>query len=331
MNDRALGVLDNYDIEVLRCWKGRGAILCETKTGVKILKEVKGSPKRLQIQKQLLEQISENGYPDVEQIIPTKEGEPFARDEEQAVYCLKDYREGRECNIRDWRECGRMAEYMAGLHQAMRLPELIEKSAVKPFFLPDELEKHNRELKKARRFLKEKGQKTDFELALWGHYDFFYEKARQTLEEIQAREEVFSPDRIRQEGYICHGDLQHHNGLFCEEGMFFINFEKFTADSPVRDIALFFRKMMEKNNWSPELGRYVLASYEKKRHLSPEEKIQLYYRLSYPEKFWKIVNFYYNSGKAWIPDRNRQKLERLWKQEEEKRVFLESILKSELE
>ena len=38
MNDRSVSVLEKYDIEVLRSWKGRGAILCETKTGIKILK-----------------------------------------------------------------------------------------------------------------------------------------------------------------------------------------------------------------------------------------------------------------------------------------------------
>ena len=29
MNDRNIGLLDNYDIEVLRTWKGRGALCCE--------------------------------------------------------------------------------------------------------------------------------------------------------------------------------------------------------------------------------------------------------------------------------------------------------------
>ena len=50
VNDRTLAVLEKYDLEVLRSWKGRGAILCETKTGIKILKEYKGSPERLVIQ-----------------------------------------------------------------------------------------------------------------------------------------------------------------------------------------------------------------------------------------------------------------------------------------
>ena len=54
---------------------------------------------------------------------------------------------------------------------------------------------------------------------------------------------------------------------------------------------------------------------------------QLYYRLAYPEKFWKIVNFYYNTGKAWIPGRNMEKIEKLFAQEREKQLFLEYIFK----
>ena len=57
--------------------------------------------------------------------------------------------------------------------------------------------------------------------------------------------------------------------------------------------------------------------------------MQLYYRFAYPEKFWKIVNFYYNSGKAWIPGRNMEKLEKLLMQEKEKKDFLETIFRKQ--
>ena len=62
MNDRALGVLEKYDMEVLRSWKGRSAILCETKTGIKILKEYRGGQERLLNQKKLLEKLKEKRY-----------------------------------------------------------------------------------------------------------------------------------------------------------------------------------------------------------------------------------------------------------------------------
>ena len=40
------------------------------------------------------------------------------------------------------------------------------------------------------------------------------------------------------------------------------------------------------------------------------------------------MNFYYNSGKAWIPGRNQEKLEKLVSQEKEKQHFLEEVFRS---
>ena len=45
----------------------------------------------------------------------------------------------------------------------------------------------------------------------------------------------------------------------------------------------------------------------------------------YPEKLWKIVNFYYNSGKAWIPEKNQEKLDRLLEQEAARKKFLKLL------
>jgi hypothetical protein len=49
--------------------------------------------------------------------------------------------------------------------------------------------------------------------------------------------------------------------------------------------------------------------------------------MAYPEKFWKIVNFYNNSRKSWIPGKNAEKLDKLIKQEPEKQKFVDEVLK----
>ena len=327
VNDRVLAVLEKYDIEVLRSWKGRGAILCETKTGIKILKEYKGSEERLQTQQQLMRKIKENGFCNVEEIILSKDGTLLVKDEDMNSYYLKEYREGKECNIRDYQESSYVAEQMALLHKAMELPEFVKEKSIMPYSLEAEFEKHNRELVKIRKYLKSKRGKSDFEYFLYQNFNRFLEKAEKILEEVKENPILSSGQELIQKGCICHGDFQHHNALLCQNELFVINFEKHVLDNPMRDLSLFFRKMMEKNNWSKELGLFVLQSYEKKKPLSEEEKYQLYFRLSYPEKFWKIANFYYNSPKAWIPAKNIEKLEKILQQEEEKFLFLESNFK----
>ena len=70
-------------------------------------------------------------------------------------------------------------------------------------------------------------------------------------------------------------------------------------------------------------GKRTFRRLRQDQPLSAVDYLQLYYRFAYPEKFWKIVNFYYNSRKVWIPGRHMEKLERLLIQQGVKKAFLE--------
>lgn len=321
MNDRAVSLLENYNIEVLRTWKGRGAILCDSNKGILIFKEYTGPREKILFQDALLNFVTEQGFLNVEQIIKNKDGELLVADQDGTYYILKTYFEGRECNVRDMEECKMAVRTLACLHKASDLTGMEMLEGRIPFQIDKEYGKHNKELKKVRKYLKEKSQKTDFEIYLMKSYDYFFNLALQVTEELH-----YYTKEIKEEstGIVCHGDFQYHNILLCKEGLNLINFEKCIIDSPVRDLYLFMRKLLEKSNWSQAVGEDLLTSYMEERKMNKADYIQLYYRLCYPEKFWKIVNFYYNSGKAWIPGKNMEKLEKLIGQERDKQIFLET-------
>lgn len=318
MNDRSVGLLDNYDIEVLRTWKGRGAILCETRQGILILKEYGGHREKAVFQDMLLKHVQEKGFRNVENILRNKEQELLTQDQDGSFYVLKTYFDGRECNVRDMDECRQAVRVLAKLHNASNMEDAAAEGGT-PRFAHIEFEKHNKELRRVRKYLKDRGQKTDFEIFLKRSYDYFLNIALQITEELQAFQ---SEDKRR---FVCHGDYQYHNILVCGDEMNLVNFEKCVIDSPVRDLYLFMRKLLEKGNWSENIGFELVNSYEKVRPMEKEEYMQLYYRLAYPEKFWKIVNFYYNSGKAWIPGKNLEKLKKVTEQEQDKQAFLEKF------
>lgn len=328
MNDRAVALLEQYDVEVVRTRKGRGAILCDTDRGCLIFKEYTGNEDRIRMQDMLLRHIDRLGRVAVETIIPSKEGCLYVKDGDGVLYVLKTYREGRECNIYDKAECLEAVCLLARLHECTTLPEIegIKVTTVSP---EKEYEKRNKELKKVRKFLQKRSQKTWFEISLLNSYGMFLEQALNVTEEWnEYRQKLAAGAADEEMRTYCHGDYQYHNVLRSEEGWFLINFEKCLPDDPIRDLYLLMRKLLEKSNWSIPLGREILAAYETQRPISAISRIDLYYRLAYPEKFWKIVNFYYNSGKAWIPERNREKLERLVKQEPEKQRFLDEVFRN---
>ena len=74
MNDRAVALLEQYEIEVLRTRKGRGAILCDTQQGCLIFKEYTGREEQLRLQEQVLKHLEERGTVPAERLLATKEG-----------------------------------------------------------------------------------------------------------------------------------------------------------------------------------------------------------------------------------------------------------------
>lgn len=329
MNDRAVELLEQYEIEVLRTRKGRGAIVCDTNQGCLIFKEYSGSQDRIELQDRLLEQIAAAGRVQVEAIIPNREGSLFVKDMDGTAYVLKTWQEGRECSIHEKEECLEAVRLLARMHGSMELSADMPNIPVA--FSPEkEYDKHNKELKRVRKYLRQKGQKSWFETSLRKAFDPFLEQALAVTEEWKeyCRDSEASGTAGQVSVSLCHGDYQYHNILLGPDGWFVVNFEKCLCDDPIRDLYLLLRKLLEKGDWSVPLGEELLEAYEKERPISARSWIDLYYRLAYPEKFWKIVNFYYNSGKAWIPGKNQEKLERVIEQEKEKQYFLDQVFRN---
>ena len=85
------------------------------------------------------------------------------------------------------------------------------------------------------------------------------------------------------------------------------------------------RKILEKHRWNLRLGHQILEAYTARLPLEREEWQYLYILFLYPEKYWKQINYYVNSNKAWIPARNVDKLKVLESQFEPRAQFLEAL------
>lgn len=323
MNDKAVSILEHYDVEILRTCKGRGSIIFETKQGLKVLREYNGQIGRLALQDKLQQNM--NDIIETDMIVRNKEGELYSKDTDETVYVVKDYIDGRECSYKSEEDIIAAMKTMAKMHNAMvniNEPEL-QKLPVHNYV--EEMTKHTKECRHIRNYIRRQSSKTPFERALLREYDYFLEKAAAITQMAMEEDMSLYEKRVGDRGLFFHGDYQYHNVLFPGNNICVINFEKFGRDSGVRDLYLLFRKISEKSNWSISLGNQMLEAYYAYRDLEEWELKQLYYRLSYPDKFWKIVNFYYNSRKAWIPDKNLEKLENLISQEKEKEKLLHTL------
>ena len=127
------------------------------------------------------------------------------------------------------------------------------------------------------------------------------------------------------EQFLSHGDVNQHHVLITPQGIAMIEFNKLHFGLQIEDLYHFMRKAMEKHDWNITLGLSILDVYDRVLPMTEKDRKRLYYLLLYPEKYWKQINFYYNTNKAWIPAKNVEKLKNLEEQEENKGKFLSRI------
>lgn len=330
MRDYELEILEHYDIEVRSTHKIRGAFFCDTNEGTMVLKETRVSDKRAPFMYKMLCKLEEEGYPNVDLPVATEEGSFISTSRDGTRYMLKRWFYGRECDVRKQQDVLAAVENLAVLHQKMRWTESEDGEApMRGRHLREEFLSHNRELKKVRSFMRNKVNKGNFEYLFLKHFEQMFQYAVQALRRLETSDYDLLYQKSIGGGYLVHGDYNYHNVLILgnsgADAMATTNFEHARLDVQVQDLYYFLRKVMEKHKWDAELGRRILESYHAVRKLEEAEREYLVLKLLYPEKFWKIASAYYHSNKAWIPEKNVEKLRLTIAQSEEKLRFLDAV------
>lgn len=328
MNEKALQILEQYDLEVLRSYGGRGGIMLETKDGLKMIKEFAGSRAKLPLEQRVLGILAERGVCAVDQVQANKEGELVTIGDYETPYIIKDWPPGRECDPKNEEELLKSMRLLARVHRELRgvlRTEGAERRRILGADRSEELEKHNREMKRARNFIRTRQKKGEFELLYLQCAETIFQNGADALELLKAS----GSEKLYQQAvdgeHLCHGEYVHHNILLQRQETALVNFSRFEINVQMNDVSQFLRKIMEKHNWNGGLAERMLTAYERERPLSGEERAYLAASLCYPEKAWKLVHHYYHTNKAWVPEKSAEKLQVFLNQNERRKKMVKEL------
>ena len=116
MNENALEVLEQYDLEVYRSWKGRGVYFLDTSRGLHMLKEHRGSEEKVEKIFELLSSLENVQFFKTDLPVRAKEGQFIVKDSDEMSYVLKKWHEGRECDPKSELDVCRSMEGLAIFH-----------------------------------------------------------------------------------------------------------------------------------------------------------------------------------------------------------------------
>ena len=313
-------ILEQYEIEINQLIKGRGAYICDTPDGKKMLMPFQGSKERGAFLKEFLENLNKKGFL-AEQITLNKDGEAVTEDEATGErFILKDYYEGVEMKTTSLEEMKQAVKLLASFHKyAQQIAAQMGEINVKKVPLYDVKNRHYKELIKVKNHIRTKRKKNEFERIYMENYNNMLIGAKKSIDMLAGQEDASKTD------IFCHGDFNQHNVIFDGQNWRMIHFESLVLSNSMGDLANFVRKMLEKNNWDKELGEQLIKTYDAEREISKAEYETLYGLFLFPEKFWKVTNHYMGSHKAWISGRDIEKLKKVIEQETQKAKFMEKL------
>lgn len=326
MDDRYEEIFRQYNFRIENIYRARGALLLETDKGVKLFRSIQNSKAKIEFEHQLLMFLQEQGNSNLDFYCLNKENEIISEDSQGDKYIIKNWCIGEESNLKDVNQVKNAAKNLAYLHKQLKsVPFAKERTFAQTQMLPVLYDKHNRELKRVKTYIIDKKQKNEFEVRFLSVYDRFYSQAVEAANRLLKTNFDQISECCVKEGTVSHGSYTYHNIIVTPNGIFTTNFDKADVGLQVFDLYYFMRKVMEKNNWDIMLSNIILDEYITNRGLSIKEKELLYILMLYPEKFWKVTNYYYNGKKSWISGRTIQKLSCIQQQEDSKNLFLQNL------
>lgn len=361
MEDRSQEALKRYRLKIYNIYRARGAFLLESDCGLKLYKCFEGSRNRALFENKVKEHLLQHGYSNTDLFVKTIEDDIISEDSAGCQYIMKNWFWGEECNLKELSQIEAASSNLARLHCILQGVDFT-KEQLDHNISPDLMEtfdKRNRELKRVKAYIRDKRQKNEFELSYLNYYDSFYEQGLTAASRLTSSlYQKLMAEAIGRRS-VCHGNYTYHNIIMLknkadamtrtyippgwinkqpltaselgggQSPIATTNFEKSYIGLQIGDLYQFVRKVMEKNDWDILYGSNIIEAYDRIKPISKAELYVLYLLLLYPEKFWKITNFYYNGKKSWVSGRNTQKLNIIGEQNAKKEMFLnklESIL-----
>jgi spore coat protein I len=291
-------VSEKFGLDVKSLVPYKDTLIAITPHGRRIIRKIPFSAERLRFIHGAKEHLISNGFIGVDRYICTLDGEPYFL-YDGSIYTMIDFPEGRESSF-DNDDDVRMAAVALGLiHKASKgyiAPDgcKIQDDLGK---LPGYFNKRLEDIKKMKKQAKKwKGR---FDQLFLDKADQFYEMGQYASGELLNSSYDLLVDKARKDGLFCHHDYTHHNILINDQNVTVTNFDYCCYELRIYDLANFIRRKMRKCGWDISKADKIINWYNSIEALSNEELVVMRIILQFPQKFWRVINRYYNSRRSW--------------------------------
>ena len=296
MRELAESLKNSFDIEINNIVPFKDNFIIYNSTGKMLLKKAVMSTERIDFIHKAKQHLSKNNFSSIDAFIVTKNNEPYIRLNNN-IYTLTNIIDGVEINFDKPIDVLKSSYLLANFHKSSRGFLLPDDSFKKDDLgnLPSLYKKRLCEIKRAKKLATK--NRTKFDYLLLNYIDYFYELGLHVIGKLEASNYLDLVNETRKEGSFCHHEFTHNNIVIKDNTYFLINFDFCSYELKIYDLCNLIKRKLRKCDWDICEAEKIINFYRELVPLSHDELYIMKLMLMFPQKFWRVINTYYNSKK----------------------------------
>jgi len=300
MEDNYAKILwEGYGLRFYGGTRMRTGFVCKTDVGLREVKKARQNRNGILFEHEVKEHLYKKGFQDINRFYKTTEGSPFFALDGNC-YVLEEPMNAQSLDDSKKENFPKAAVVLATMHIASSGHQgSVERSNLG--ILPGLYKKRKNELIRIKKRIDRQSCFNELDLMVMQNFDYYLERVKEAEELLLTSGYEAEMERATQERIVCHNAFKGENIRQDEMGKIYVTgFGKCAFDSPLTDLAAFFRRYLKKTDGDIEIAAEILEAYSQKRQLSSDNIRILQGMLTYPDKFMRLCNEYYNKRRSCV-------------------------------
>lgn len=275
--------------------KLRGMYVCNTDKGIKQVKKLEIKKEIIMFEYMVKELLYNKGFKNIDRSCVALDGMPYYILND-ALYVMSDYIEGVECELN--KNLDSAVEQLATMHKFASGLELSKCN--EPLNLINLYKKRTVEMGRLKKRITSISNLTNLDLLILKNYDEYYNQCIKSIEMLENSDYKHVLQLAKQKGDFCHNNYREENIIINIKGVYIKNFESSCCDTHLIDLVNIIRRYMKKNYCDEQEAYRILETYNKIKPINKEDIKIILAMLTFPYKFLKVCNIYYNKRRSWV-------------------------------
>lgn len=320
MEDLNPQVIRGFGRKLRSCNKLRGIYVCNTDKGIKQVKKLDVKKEIIMFEYRVKELLTNKGFKNIDQFCLALDGLPYYIFND-CIYVMSEHIEGVECELN--KNLDLAVEQLAAMHKVSS--GLNPSICNEPVNLIDLYKKRTIEMVRLKKRISSMSNLTNLDLLILKNYDAYYEQCVQSIEMLENSQYNMQIQTAKQRGDFCHNNYREENIIINVKGVYIRNFENSCCDMHSVDLVNIIRRYMKKTYCDEQQAFNILETYNKTNPINKEDITIILAMLTFPYKFLKVCNIYYNKRRSWVQNGITYSLELYLDNKEKHSKLLELI------